>query len=588
MDDSSSRTYLQRASRTARGISFQLITLLSVALLPVGAISVSQSLIFAEESRKSAETLLLSLTAEGASVEHRLIQTGFKAADGLVASVVANRDAPQLCNKLLTDFIAGHALFGFASFAKPNGTTQCASAPSGNHFSNTDDFVRMAQKGARFVYRVRLNPAVDDWALVTATPVEDNGKLLGFLSISVPSYKLQPLDTTSGIPRPVSVIVINAAGDLLTSDADPNLARDHFIAAAMMERLLGGADRVIDGPDIAGKQSTFVKVTLVPDVAYAIGTWPMENAITQTENVVFDATLFPMLMWLAGLSVAILAAKRLVIRPIHTLRSAMRRFALGERQVSVILPASAPIELREVVNTFNNLERIIERNEGVLAIIAEEKLLLLREVHHRIKNNLQMISSIISIQRRKTTDESVRLVLRSLQDRVLSIAEVDQSLYQNGNTWKVWADDLIRTITDRLIAVNLDVGHQIQVTAEYDEVQLQADQIGPLSLLANEAVTNALKYVGAPEGGRAFVRILLKYRDGLVRFEVVNSTAPGSRNGNLAPGGSYLGMPLIHAFADQLGATCKCQANDADQTFEVAVEFRPSATVAGQSGGHIS
>ena len=584
MDDVLPRSWKQRISRATRGISVQLIALLSIALFPVGAIAVSQSLIFDREARKSAETLLLSLTAEGASVEHRLLQTGFKAADRLVAGVIANQDSQQLCNKLLADFIAKQDLFSFASFAKADGAVQCASAPSGAHFSNAEGFVRMAQTPVRFVYRVKTHPAVESWTLVTAVPVKAKGVLLGFLSIAVPSLHLPPLETTSGIPRPTSIIVVNASGDLLTTDVNLEVARNNAIAPEMLDSLLEGADRVVDGRDLAGVQATFVKVTLIPDTAYAIGTWPKDNPITQSKNVLLDAILFPALMWFAGMSVAILAARRLVIRPIQTLRSAMRRFALGERYVSVTAPASAPLEIQEVVKTFNNLERIIERNEGSLAAVAEEKLLLLREVHHRIKNNLQMISSIISIQRRKTKDEGVKLVLSSLQNRVLSIAAVDQSLYQDNNTGDVRANDLIRTITDRLIAVNLDSGHQVDVVAEFDEVMLQADQISPLSLLANEAVTNALKYFGAPAGGKTFVRIELTNKDGLVRFEVVNSIAPGLQALNAAKDGACLGMHLMHAFADQLNATFKSGANEADHTFRLSLEFRPSAADAKQAG----
>ena len=178
MDDVLPRSWKQRISRATRGISVQLIALLSIALFPVGAIAVSQSLIFDREARKSAETLLLSLTAEGASVEHRLLQTGFKAADRLVAGVIANQDSQQLCNKLLADFIAKQNLFSFASFAKADGAVQCASAPSGAHFSNAEGFVRMAQTPVRFVYRVKTQPALESWTLVTAVPVKAKGVLL--------------------------------------------------------------------------------------------------------------------------------------------------------------------------------------------------------------------------------------------------------------------------------------------------------------------------------------------------------------------------------------------------------------------------
>jgi two-component sensor histidine kinase len=291
---------------------------------------------------------------------------------------------------------------------------------------------------------------------------------------------------------------------------------------------------------------------------------------------VFNAVLFPALMWIASMAVAYLAANRLVIVPIRSLRGAIRRFALGDRSFHVALPAGAPLELQQVASTFGKLEQIIGRNESGLAAIAEEKLLLLREVHHRIKNNLQMISSIINIQRRKSDDPDVRLVLGGLQDRVLSIALIDQSLYQNGNIWDVRADTLIQSITDRLISVNLEPGHQVDITIALEPTLLHADQIGPVSLLANEAVTNALKYVGKPDQGRAFVRISLANVAAQIEFEVVNSVAPDRPNPTPKLSSSNLGMPLIKAFSSQLGATCTSALDESRQEFRMRVVFTPS------------
>ena len=581
MDDQASRSWKNRADRVTRGISFQLIALLSVVLLPVGAISVAQSLSIARDARLSAETQLLRLTAEYVAIEHRQIETGFKEARRLAARITATPDRPLACGKLLTDFIAGQTLFSFAGFVDANGEMRCVSQGSAQDFSRDAHFLRPSRNPDGALDRVTSTAAADRWAMMITLPVLDHGKALGFVSVAIPALGLPQLADSSGLSRPLGVFVVNAAGDVLASTADRADVTQRLPPPAMFQGLLARPELVFTGTGQSGEKSTFARIVLIPGLAYAIGEWPMDNPITRSEWVVFKAMLFPMLMWGASLLMAFIAATRLVVRPIHALRQAMQRFARGERGTPISLPSGAPLELHEVVGTFNKLELIIARNETALAITADEKLLLLREVHHRIKNNLQMISSIISIQRRKTADADVRLVLRSLQDRVLSIAAVDQSLYQNGNIADVRADELIRSITDRLIGVNLEAGHVVAVISDYDVVVLHADQIGPLSLLANEAVTNALKYVGASAGGPEFVRIVLKLDDGMVTFEVVNSVAPGLNGRALLPDRTGLGMPLIQAFSEQLGGICESTAHDSDQTFHLVVTFRASAPFAG-------
>ena len=579
MDDGDARPWVNRVSRTVRGISFQLIALLSVAILPVGAVSISQSLSLARESRLAAEQLLQGLTVEAAGVDLRLITVGLAASKQVLTDLAGHRNSLIDCRALLRGFIASQNLLTFAGVTQPDGVMRCTSEAvqqADRDFHDSQLFQRLGNNSGPWVDRIEMDPAQANWTLVTTQPIVENGVVTGFLSIALPQLNLPPLVDVSDLPRPTDVMLFNHFGDMLTSVGPMDLAAGRLPDPVTLNALLVGPDRVLHGTNVAGEQVTFAKVTLIEGMVNAVGEWPVNNPITRVDTVVFNAVLFPALMWIASMAVAYLAANRLVIVPIRSLRGAIRRFALGDRSFPVALPAGAPLELQQVASTFAKLEQIIGRNESGLAVIAEEKLLLLREVHHRIKNNLQMISSIINIQRRKSDDPDVRLVLSGLQDRVLSIALIDQSLYQNGNIWDVRADTLIQSITDRLISVNLEPGHQVDITIALEPTLLHADQIGPMSLLANEAVTNAMKYVGRPDHGRAFVRISLSTVAGQIEFEVVNSVAPDSPNPTPKLSSSNLGMPLIKAFSSQLGATCTSELDKSGQEFRVRVNFTPS------------
>ena len=481
MDDLRLTSGTNWGPRLLRGISFQLMALLSLALLPIGAIAVSLSLHAAREAQWSEDVGILAQTKEIAS-----------------------------------------------------------------------DRLDQMSSGAK------------------------GGKRLGDLAPAGPMMPPPPIAKAGDGPVPGEVVVLSASGTVLASTGELDSIKGRLPEMATVVDLLNGPDGVYDGTDTTGKPARFAKVTLVSGAIAAIGVLPPDSTNTWTNGIVFRALFLPTLIWVVSLLAAFFAARLLVISPILSLQREMRRFALGQRNPPMVLPWGAALEIEEVTNTFSKLQLIVARNEAVLAATAEGKLLLLREVHHRIKNNLQMISSIISIQRRKTSNGDARLLLRSLQDRVLSIAAVDQSLYLNGDGSAVRADILIAAIADRLIGVSLEPGHGVKIMTEYDPVVLHADQIGPLSLLANESVTNALKYVGKTVGGRAFVDIRLKWQDSLVAFSVSNSVGPDWRGHDETPESTGLGTPLIRAFCDQLAADCQSGRNLSDQTFTLSVQFRPS------------
>ncbi len=586
MDDVRPHAVWDRLSRGMRGISFQLAVVVSLAALPIGIIAVWEPLGFAKEARRSAETLLSGLTAESASVEQRLIGAGLRIDPALIASTIRVRNNGAECTKALADFIADKPIFRSVRFVPVNGISRCASDGQISDLHADAAHLRFLGRPKPAIDRISRDDSDMAPVLRVLQPVREDGKLLGYLSLVLQSFPLPPAQNPSGIPTPVDVILFNSAGAVLTSTLDLQGVAARLPSGAGLDLLLGGPDGFFDTTDTSGNMAGFMKVTLIPDAVFAIGIWAPDNPVSQTDLTWSHAFVMPLLMWLVSLATALLAARRLVIRPIKILRDEMRRFALGQRNAPIVLAPGAALEIQETVNTFNKLELIVARKEDALALTAEGKLLLLREVHHRIKNNLQMISSIISIQRRKTVDPDVAKVLRSLQDRVLSIAAIDQSLYTNGDVVDVRADVLIASIADQLVGVNLEAGHRVLISTRFEPVMVHADQIGPLSLLANEAVTNALKYVGKPEVGPASIDIALRWDGDMIHFSVANSLEQGMQRGAHSHESTKLGMVLIRAFADQLAAEVQSGFDAADQKFNLSVRFRPNGQAMAQNPLH--
>jgi len=183
----------------------------------------------------------------------------------------------------------------------------------------------------------------------------------------------------------------------------------------------------------------------------------------------------------------------------------------------------------------------------------KEKEYLLKEIHHRVKNNLQVISSLLSMQARKTDDPKVKDTLTDSQNRVKSIALVHEKLYQSKSLDRIEYGDYLSKIIQYLFeSFNVNPG-QITWKANAKDVYVSIDQAVPCSLIINEMITNSIKYA-FPQGRKGEITIsftledhhyILDYRDNGV------GVPPGA---NLERAGS-LGMQLINGLTRQLDGT---------------------------------
>ena len=133
-------------------------------------------------------------------------------------------------------------------------------------------------------------------------------------------------------------------------------------------------------------------------------------------------------------------------------------------------------------------------------------------MHHRVKNNLQLIASILNLQMRQAVTPEARTLMKGVQDRVMSLATIHRGLYQTSGLTDIMASELLSDLARQVVGLGTGGGRSVTLESNLDPVRLTPDQAVPLALLTTEALTNALKYAGAPAGGgAAWLRLGLRH-----------------------------------------------------------------------------
>jgi predicted ATPase/two-component sensor histidine kinase len=184
----------------------------------------------------------------------------------------------------------------------------------------------------------------------------------------------------------------------------------------------------------------------------------------------------------------------------------------------------------------------------------EEKDALLKEVHHRVKNNLQLISSLLNLQAARIADPTIADRLNDSRNRIRSVALVHENLYQAGNFSRISMAGHIRSLCAHLSRAYDVPGRTPELTIEVSELQLDMNQAIACGLIINELVSNALKHAFLP-GPAGHVKIELRSSSGRQRVLEVSDDGVG-----LAPDfdiarTNSLGLRLVQDLTDQLHGT---------------------------------
>ena len=198
----------------------------------------------------------------------------------------------------------------------------------------------------------------------------------------------------------------------------------------------------------------------------------------------------------------------------------------------------------------------------------EEKNVMLKEIHHRVKNNLQLVSSLLNLQANAISNEDFSKAIKSSQDRIKSMAIVHEKLYQSNSLSEINLKNYLTTLVDEKSSQKFK--NEIRFSLDIPDVKFKIDRVVPIGLLVNEMITNSCKHAfNSSNDNLIKIQLIIKAKDEYeLRYED-NGTGLDEDYQEANP--HSMGMELIDSFVDQLDG--KLELTSTNKGVEYVINF---------------
>lgn len=233
---------------------------------------------------------------------------------------------------------------------------------------------------------------------------------------------------------------------------------------------------------------------------------------------------------------------RVTLRPIRI---------MDKRYILATLENLTP-EKRQIALQMKH-EKELQKAHDKLKASLREKEILLREIHHRVKNNLQVMLSLLHLQSYHLEDKSAVGAFQVLENRILAIATVYEKLYQSENLMKIDVNEYLQDLAEQLFNSYMPSTGGIELIVDVKDISCGIDTAVPLGLIVSELVSNSLKHA-FPDGRTGSIMISFKRILG-DEFELtVGDTGVGMPRDLSEMGSETVGLSLVKSLADQVHA----------------------------------
>jgi two-component sensor histidine kinase len=533
-------------------IRVRLTAALALALLPVLLLGVLQSAIaFHREDLSLKENLGLAAQHSAAAARARL-----ESANILLQTLAPGSIGFQCAQRLAQ---ATKRIPGFANLIRfdRQGRIACAAGgvPSDAERAQRGWFRELAAGDPVVVSRENGEAYAGEPSVLAAIrATAPDGAFDGAFAAVIPLSSLRPSITDPSLPSHSEVALVDAQGRFINAtnlqafDAPPADWRrrvERYGSAVWYAVDPRGARRVYSAAPAVGGDVFVVLSAASPSLL----SWARLNPLT--------GIVFPLLTFALALGAVSVVTERVVVRWIAYLQRIAALYAKGRLSVRPIQAEQMPPEIRELAATLEQMAEGIVKRDASLHESLAQKDALMREIHHRVKNNLQVISSLLNMQQRALADPAARAAMSDTRQRITALALIYRALYQGPDLKRVDLRPFLEELTAQLVAGEMLHSPGVETHLSVDALVIDPDRLAPLALFAVEAITNAQKHAFAERGGVLTVGFHVRGDEA----ELVISDDGKVEEGALDASG--VGRTLMTAFARQLRGRAELVRNAA-------------------------
>jgi two-component sensor histidine kinase len=545
------KSLLGRGAGAVGSIRVRLAGALFLALLPVLILGVLQS-VFAFKAEADSRRQSLELAAGRSAA---IARARIEAAGVLLQTLGPGSVGLECAQRLGTvkERLPGYAnLIRFDAY----GRVSCAAAttPPDPTRANRRWFQRLAGGSHMIVASIPGVDYADEPAVLTAVRAEKaDGRFDGAMAAVLTLSTIQPETANRYLPGGAEVALADSEGHVF---AATNPRAFGTPSTAWRDQTIKNGSTLWSGRDADDRPRDFSAAPLVGREVFVIlsakapglASWAWLNPMLRL--------LAPLLAFVLALAAVLYATEQAVIRWIVYLRRVAAIYARGRFTVRPLQAERAPPEIRELAATLDDMAAGIVARDASLRESLGEKDALMREIHHRVKNNLQIISSLLNMQQRALTDPAARTALNDTRQRITALAQIYRALYPGPDLPRVDLRPFLEELTALLLAGDMSTGGPIRTEVHADPLVIDPDRLAPLALFAVEAITNAQKHALADRGGTLTVDFYVRGEEAEL---AIGDDGPGAPKGPV----EGVGRTLMTAFARQLRGKLLFEASPA-------------------------
>jgi len=527
-------------------IRFRLGLAIALALLPVLALGVLQAITDFQHDAAFRRTSLTQAAGRSATVARDRIQGAIALLQTLTPQVVGAECTPRLASIL-------SELSGYRNIVRVDalGRIECAGRTLSGTFRGAQRpwFVALKQGAPIFLARSLRNQTP---ALLAAVRVNrPNGAFDGAIVAILDLEGLRPDLSDPTLPAGAAVSIVNAQGETMVQ-SDP--AAFAPLPPNWSARAASSGGLTYHAKDRRGDLRDFASAPLLNKDVFVVISAPAPGLFYWARLNPYASIVYPLLAWLMAWAAVWIVTDRVVIRWLAYLDRVASIYAKGRFTVRPVQAETAPLEIQTLAHTLDTMaDGIVARDLSLRESLAQKDAMM-REIHHRVKNNLQVITSLLNMQQRALTDPAARLAMSDTRQRITALSLIYRALYQSPDMRRVDVRQFLEELITQLSTSEGGRPSPIRTKLQADDLEIDPDKLAPLALFAVEAITNARKHAFGPDGG--LIDVLFHVGEDEIRLEIVDD-GKGEAD-SLSTSG--VGRTLMSAFARQLRGRAELEA----------------------------